>query len=212
MNYLGRFVIVGAGSLEPGDLLFERTENDFICAADAGYAYLKEAGIRPDLVVGDFDSSDEPQGDFEIIRLPVVKDDTDIVYCVREGFRRGFLHFLILGALGGERLSHTVANLQLLSMIRKKGGDAVLRFGNITAFVLGRTERVHFDASLKGSLSLFSLSESAVVTLENLFYVLEEGELTRTFPLGVSNHFTGKPAAVDVHRGEVLVILEKEDE
>ena len=29
---------------------------DFIIACDRGYAYAKEAGIRPDLLVGDFDS------------------------------------------------------------------------------------------------------------------------------------------------------------
>ena len=230
------FIIVGAGSLAGSDLPLEKKPGDFVCAADAGYLALSEAGIRPDLVVGDFDSMPErvlsegigtdPKSvsgscknpgagaEFsaplpEIIRLPVEKDDTDTVFCVREGFRRGYQDFLILGALGGSRLSHSIANLQLLSMIRDLGGTAVIRYGKTEVFLLGEGEEKSFPESASGSLSVFSLSEESVITLSGLYYPLDRGTLTRRFPLGVSNHFTGSPAKVTVHSGELLVITEK---
>ena len=203
------FVIVGAGSLASGDLLFEKRPGDIVAAADAGYLYLKEQGIRPDLIIGDFDSSEEPDTDIEIIELPVEKDDTDIVYCVREGFRRGYNNFLILGALGGERISHTMANIQLLSMIYARGGRAELRYGNQALFVLGEGEKIAFDKNLQGHFSVFSLTEKSLITLKNLYYPLEKGEIIRSFPLGVSNHFTGKKAEVILHKGEILIIIEE---
>ena len=146
----------------------------------------------------------------EIIRLPVEKDDTDIAFCIKEGFLRGYSDFVIYGALGGSRLSHTVANLQLLAMVKERGGTASLMYGGTRAFVLSEGEEAHFPTGTSGTLSAFSLSEEAAVTLTGLFYPLENGILTRKFPLGVSNHFTGKEARVLVHRGEVLIITEKE--
>ncbi len=227
----GTFIIVGAGSVACSDFQFEKKPGDFLCAADAGFLALKEAGIMPDLVVGDFDSMAEnvlfeeyrgcsdfavpasaPKGQklpFEIIRLPVEKDDTDTVFCVREGFRRGYTDFLLLGVLGGSRLSHTIANLQLLSMVRDLGGSARIRCGGTEAFLLGSGEEKSFPEGYTGSLSIFALSEDAELTLSGLYYPLSRGTITRRFPLGVSNHFTGDAAGITVHRGEVLVILEK---
>ena len=209
---LKRFVIVGAGSLGTEDLKKYIQPEDFICAADAGYLYLKEAGIRPDLLVGDFDSAAKPEdetGFQEMIVLPVVKDDTDIVFCVKEGFKRDFKDFLILGGLGGDRLSHTMANIQLLSMISAMGGRGELKFKNISAFLIREKETKAFSDTMRGSISLFSLSETAQVSIEGLYYTLDHGSLTRDFPLGVSNEFIGREAFVTVHTGEVLCITEE---
>ena len=228
MKKPSQMIIIGAGSLSPADLQFQRNPGDCVAAADAGYLALKAAGITPDLVVGDFDSmpeiKNEPEISFEIIRLPVEKDDTDIVFCIREGLKRGFRDFLILGALGGSRLSHTVANLQLLAMVRDHGASAVLKCGTTEAFLLGEGESRSFPegfgrpespdhAPLPGNsdyaaVSVFSLSEESEVSLSGLFYPLDHGVLSRRFPLGISNHFTDAPAKIQVHRGEVLVITE----
>ncbi len=205
-----RFVIVGAGSLAPGDLAAIRDAGDFICAADAGYQALISAGIEPDLLIGDFDSMDAPDASCETIRLPVVKDDTDTVYAVREGFRRGFDRFVLYGALGGSRVSHTFANVQLLSMIAEMGGSGELVQGRTRVFLLRQGEVRTFPPGTKGILSVFSLTESAEVSLSGLFYPLDHGTLNRNFPLGVSNHFTGDPSEIAVHRGEVLAVTEEE--
>ena len=40
---------------------------------------------------------------------------------------------------------------------------------------------------------------------------LENGTLTAGFPLGVSNHFTGKAARVSVEKGSLLVLWDKKN-
>ena len=57
---------------------------DFIIACDRGYVYARNAGIRPDLLVGDFDSyRGALPADVPVLDLPVEKDDTDTMAAVR---------------------------------------------------------------------------------------------------------------------------------
>ena len=198
--------IIGAGGVEEGDLAFEISGTDLVIAADAGYIPLFAAGIVPDVIVGDFDSAAKPDFGGEIITLPVVKDDTDVGFAVKEGFRRGYDSFVILGGLGGERVSHSLANIQLLSFVRSRGGNAVLKRGGTRVFIIDG--RFDFGADARGSLSLFALSESAEVSISGTKYDAESVCLTRSFPLGVSNAFTGAPGRVSVLDGEVLAVVE----
>ncbi len=202
-----RCVIVGAGSLYDGDLPFEQQENDLIIAADGGLLPLLQAGITPHLLIGDFDSMEKPNLPIETITLPIEKDDTDMVFGIKEGFRRGYTEFLIYGGLGGNRLSHTLANIQLLSLVHDMGGHATL-VGGKTQILLLEKEIKTFPKEQKGTLSVFAYSPTATVSLNNVYYPLEQGTLKNTFPLGVSNHFIGKPAQITVHDGQALVIIE----
>ena len=49
------------------------------------------------------------------------------------------------------------------------------------------------------------------VTLEGLYYPLENGILTPGFPLGVSNHFTEKEARITVENGSLLVLWDRKN-
>lgn len=59
-----------------------------VIACDRGYEYAARCGIKPDLLLGDFDSYTGalPAG-VEVLRLPVEKDDTDTMSAVRRFFR-----------------------------------------------------------------------------------------------------------------------------
>ena len=76
---------------------------DFLIAADKGYEALEAYGAPPDLVVGDFDSLGRRPNHPNVIQLPVMKDDTDMVYALREGLERGYRRFVLLGGVGGHR-------------------------------------------------------------------------------------------------------------
>jgi len=206
----GCFIIVGAGDIAKEDLPVKLFPGDLLCAADAGYRHLTAAGQQPDLLIGDFDSMEEPASELPPrIVLPTVKDDTDTGYAVREGFRMGYRRFRIYGGIGGARLSHTVANIQLLSWIRENGGEAELVSGGTRLFIRSAGQSEHFDERTEGTVSVFSLSESSEISIRGLFYPLDHGELLRTWPLGVSNHFKGDPGEITVHTGEILIILEE---
>ncbi len=203
--------IVGAGSLFAGDLPFAKQECDLLIAADGGYEYLAKAGMTPDLLIGDFDSMEKPGVSCETITLPVEKDDTDMVFAVKEGFRRGYTHFVIFGGLGGGRLSHTIANIQLLEFIACQGGTATLKGGAASLFLL-RDGQTHTFTGMQGTeFSLFSISPNATVTQQGVKYPLTEATLERSFPLGVSNRVLEPTATVTVHSGTVLTVTEGEE-
>ena len=65
-------------------------ENAYVIAADSGYRHCLRYGVRPDLILGDFDSyEDRLPDDCEIFRAPREKDDTDLMLAVKTGFEKG---------------------------------------------------------------------------------------------------------------------------
>lgn len=73
-----RCVIVAAGSIDNTSAIKAYADSaDFVIAADAGYVYCRDAGIEPDLFVGDYDSSKKPKTQNELIALNPIKDATD---------------------------------------------------------------------------------------------------------------------------------------
>ena len=178
---------------------------DFVIAADKGYEALEAYGVPPDLVVGDFDSLGHRPSHPNVVQLPSVKDDTDMVYALREGLERGFRRFVLLGGVGG-RLEHTLANLQALAWLTAQGARGVLAGEGTVATVL-RDERMTFPAGLTGFWSAFCLSGKAEgVTLRNLKYELTDYTISADFPLGVSNEFLEEPAQVSVRKGALLAL------
>lgn len=117
----GRCVVVGgADILCPDRVRAQLRSDDYVIYCDSGLEHMDVLGAPPDLIVGDFDSFADPHLDAETITLPVAKDDTDTVFAVREGMRRGFTDFLLAGAIGG-RLDHTLVNVYLLNTLADHG-------------------------------------------------------------------------------------------
>ena len=199
--------IIGAGDIT--DPHITATEEDLIICADGGYNHKSILGRECDLVVGDFDSlGSVPDTDKKIV-APTEKDETDMMLAVMSGLDRGYDNFVILGALGGERSDHSVANIQLLHYIVSRGAEGTILHGNevFTAFSKGT---LTLGADLKGYISVFSLTdESRGVTLRNLKYTLEDATMHSYMPVGVSNEFIGKEAAIEVKEGALLVVYKK---
>ena len=61
---------------------------DFVIAADAGYRICLKEGLRPDLLLGDFDSMEPPTDAVRVRRLPVEKDDTDTLAALKAGLEQ----------------------------------------------------------------------------------------------------------------------------
>ncbi len=178
---------------------------DFLIAADKGYEALDAYAVPPDLVVGDFDSLGHKPKHPNVVQLPAMKDDTDMIYALREGLNRGYRRFVLLGGVGG-RLEHTVANLQALSWLTTQGARGILAGEGTVATAL-HNETMTLPQGLSGFLSVFSLSGKAQgVTLEGLKFPLTDHTLTADFPLGVSNEFLDVPARITVAQGTLLAL------
>lgn len=202
----GVCLIAAAGDFSPS-LLPRARKSDCWIAADAGYRKLLKAGIKADLFVGDGDSSDRIPDDTERVVLPVIKDDTDTVAAVRIGLQRGYRTFCLFGALGGDRPSHSVANIQTLLMIRRNSGRPLIADERCLMTVLTPEEG---DVSLPDGIAFFSLFATCgpvTLSVRNAKYSGEGICLTPDFPLGVSNE--RRPGStVRVTEGTALLVCE----
>ena len=183
--------------------------DDYLLAADGGLCHFEKLNLTPHGIIGDFDSLGYVPAGAQV--FPVEKDDTDAMLAARKGLELGYREFLFYGALDGPRLDHTLANFQTLQFLADHGATAYL-VGNDYIVTVIREETVEFPAEAAGVLSLFCLGPDAEgVTLENLHYPLQDGRLTSGFPLGVSNHFTGKCARVTVQKGSLLALWDRKN-
>jgi thiamine pyrophosphokinase len=204
---MGKCLIFCAAEFE--GLVLPVEDGDYLLAADGGLRHLEKLNLTPHGILGDFDSLGYVPAGAQV--FPVEKDDTDAMLAARKGLQLGYKEFLFYGALDGPRLDHTVANFQTLQFLADRGARGYL-IGNDWIVTVIRNETLLFPAEAEGTVSLFCLGADAEgITLENLYYPLENGTLTSGFPLGVSNHFTGKAARITVGKGNVLAMWERKN-
>ncbi len=204
---MGSCVIFCAGGFEKLARPIEK--DDFLLAADGGLVHMERLGLKPDGILGDFDSLGYVPENARV--FPVEKDDTDSMLAVRQGLAMGFREFLLYGSLDGPRLDHTVANFQTLQFLADRGAQGWLIGNHYIATVI-RNRALRFGPKMQGIVSVFCLGADARgVTIRGLQYPLENGTLTAGFPLGVSNHFLGQEAAVSVTDGSLLVLYDRDN-
>src|SRR5260370_40285229 len=115
-------IIFAGGTVQQGSAL-EKTlaEGELVIAADSGARTALALGDVPAFVVGDLDSLDvETREELErlgcqIVPAPVEKDETDTELAIEVALNKGASRITVLGALGGERFEHTIANILLLA-------------------------------------------------------------------------------------------------
>lgn len=199
-----------AGSPEAKCSEIELDKDRYVICADGGYAIAKKLGIKPDVIIGDFDTyTREIQENCEIIKHPAEKDDTDTMLAAKLAINRGYNHITILGALGG-RFDHTIANIQTLRYILKhEAYGEIVGNGNI---VLMQGAGIKVYNRMKGYyFSVFSYTEECTgVSLTGFKYPLKNGIIKNSFPIGVSNMITGKSGIVSLESGILLIIFSKD--
>ena len=182
---------------------------DFVLAADGGLSHVQKLQIQPNEILGDFDSLGYTPNDARV--FPVEKDDTDAMLAVRRGLSLGYKEFILYGALDGPRLDHTIANFQTLQFLCDNGAYGYLVGRDYMVTVL-KNGAIRFPAGCTGTISVFCQGADAEgVTIDGLYYPLENGKLTSGFPLGVSNHFTGLDATIEVKNGSLLILWDRKN-
>lgn len=200
--------VFGAGERSACDISL--SPEDLVIAADGGFDYLEDLGLRADYVLGDFDSVLSYELPSDCIRYPKEKDDTDMMLAVKLGLEKGYTEFVIYGGLGG-RLDHTLANIQVLTYLSRHGAEGTLYTSSYALRVVS-DGTISFGKDLPentpGNLcSVFSLSDTcSSVTIRGLQYETDNITLTNAFPLGISNEFTGKKAYIHVEKGTIAVL------
>jgi thiamine pyrophosphokinase len=202
--------LIVLGGDAPGKALLESCarQADLTIAADRGLEAFVEAGLVPDLLLGDMDSVsgktlESMMAQTQVERLPCEKDDTDGVHALDTAIARGADRITILGALGG-RMDHAMANLMLLVRAHRRGAAAEILDEQV------RIARVCGEAVLSGAkgdtVSLLPAGDVSGVTLEGFYYHASEPlQFDFTYPLGVSNVVTEDFARVRAESGDLLL-------
>lgn len=208
-------LIFCAGAPDPDLSVLAHTPYQQLIGVDAGADRLAQAGFMPDCAVGDFDSAPPPTC-AEILRLPAEKDDTDLEAALMHILPRyqaaELKRILILGALGGGRLDHLLANvwlahqarfapyLPLLHFIERHNS---LRFLNSGSHCI-RRERNHSYLSFIGLTPLRGLS------LAGVKYPLHQADYSHPTAL-ISNEFTGGGAMHCTLQNGLLAVIQSCD-
>ena len=215
-NNMQTGILVGASPLGSEEAFLKKCLEKGNCisvAADGGLSFFARNGIAPDYWIGDLDSADE--GVFteaeeafsqsEFIRLPREKDDTDMRICMLKLKESGVKTVLIFGGLGGERTDHTIANIQLIHEFAEEGIRAILISEKEYFYVLTAGTSVTYPKDAKGTVSVFSLTETTEISIRDLYYEFE-GILDCKRAMGVSNEFCKKGGTLKVSKGAALIV------
>ena len=204
-----RCVIVGGADINNYEYINSCLHNDdFIVFCDSGLKHLDALQVSPGLIVGDFDSHDNPNLNVETIVLPCEKDDTDTVFAVKEALKRGFDDFLLIGVVGA-RLDHTLGNVSILLYL-----DALGKKGTIIDDYSEMEIVSNEPAYICDQYTFFSLLNisgiAKGITIENAKYLLDNAEITCEYQFGVSNEvLRGKVAKITVKEGKLLLIKDR---
>ena len=186
---------------------------ELVIAADGGALKASALGFPVDVVVGDFDSL--APADVELFRArgadvvihPAAKDESDTELAVREALARGATSILIVGAFGGARLEHTIANLLLLAMPELAGRDVRLADGASEVRLLDGDAPLTIEGQRGDFVSLFPLAPvTDGVTTSGLEFALADEALMQGPARGLSNVMTGERATVSARNGRLLVV------
>jgi thiamine pyrophosphokinase len=205
-------VVVASGQLEANDAGW-LDDADLVIAADGGAGSLDRLERRPDLLIGDLDSIDPAlvgrlaASGTPIDRRPADKEASDTELAVDAALAAGATEVVILGAMGGERLDHELANLLLLAdpALARHGVRAVR--GPTTVRGLHAGVRLELAGVVGDLVTLLPVGGAASgVTTDGLRWPLEAATLAMGRSRGLSNEIVSTPASVRVDAGALLVV------
>jgi thiamine pyrophosphokinase len=207
-----KVVVVAAGDLAAGDV-GELDDAELVIGADGGAASLLAAERPIHRLVGDLDSIDPALVDrlagsgTEIERHPTDKEASDTELAVRSALAAGAAEVVLLGAVGGNRLDHELANLLLLTDPSLAGIGVRAVHGPTVVRPLRAGERLELVGRVDDLVTLLPVGGDAHgVTTGGLRWALDAATLPLGGSRGLSNEVVAEGAWVASERGTLLVV------
>lgn len=184
-------LIIADGSPPSRELVQKHSDSELIIAADGGLHVIQEFGLKPDFLIGDFDSADKREvgslskSDTRIIQYAVEKNETDGMIALNVAFEQGAREIVMLGALG-KRTDHAFANIMLLKYASDHGASMTIEDEYCeVSLVTGQTV---IRGKTGQTVSVLPFGGSAVVSSdESLHYPMDRLYMGEGDPVGISN-------------------------
>lgn len=182
--------------------------DSYVIGVDKGALLCLNNNVKMDIAIGDFDSISKSELELlyketEVIKLNPIKDETDtseaLEYC------NGYDDITILGGIMGDRIEHFYANLLLLEKNNK------IKIKDNNSLIFTTSNDINLKKDVYKYISIFSLEDSTILSLEGFKYNLDSYHMKRLDPLGVSNEVIEAEAKIKIASGRVLIILSKDD-
>ena len=214
-----RIVIVSGGSIQDefAKEWIEQYQPEFMIVADSGMEFMRRVGLKPDMIIGDFDSvASETLAYFKeqtgIIfkELNPMKDDTDTEFAIRQAIGLGAKEITALGATG-TRLDHVLGNVALLGIGLQEQVDIQLVDAHNRIRMIDKAISLMKAEQFGNFVSLLPYSgEVKGVTLKGFKYPLENFTMGSFSSLGISNEIVEEKAEILFEEG-ILLIIESRD-
>lgn len=184
---------------------------DYIICSDGGANHAYNMNILPDYIIGDLDSTSKDIIDYyksknvEFKKFPIKKNETDTELSIKLSEKLMAKQIDLIGALGG-RIDHTIANINLLYYIRKRGIKPRIITDKEEVYIV-IDEEVSIDGKEGDIVSILPIRNDAKgITLKNLEYPLENQDIEFSTPLGISNVMTDSSCNIKVNEGSIIII------
>ena len=182
---------------------YDFDKNAYYIACDGGYEFLKDNGITPDYVLGDFDSLSFVPDGAEVFPTDKNYTDGELGLIKALELKADFIEFI---NVGGKRDDQFFANVGLLEKAESNGVrcKAVTNAGDIYFC----NDEIELSVDEGSVISVCPLENSVLLKSSGLKYEFCDYSVKRGDTLGISNLSNDKRIYVKV-RGAVLVFVNK---
>ena len=210
-------LIVSGGNVEKDSFneIYLNNKFDYIIASDRGLEILDKLNIRPDYIIGDFDSIDKKvlnkyiNLDVIIKELNPEKDYTDTHMAIKLAIELESTYITILGAIG-TRLDHTISNINILKEALDKNIECKIIDNKNEIQLINKKTILKKDNNYK-YISLIPLTTKVEgITLKGFKYQLSNAVLEIGHSIGVSNEQIDEMAEIDFKKG-ILILIKSKD-
>ncbi|TYQ15619.1 UNVERIFIED_CONTAM: thiamine pyrophosphokinase [Acetivibrio alkalicellulosi] len=208
-------IIVASGLMHNYSYYKKYFDHDrMVICADGGALHLKKMGIKPDILLGDFDSISKNDLNFfkdmnvEILSYPKEKDMTDTHLAVKIAVERGCRELYLLGCTGS-RLDHSLSNIFLLKQMIDIGIKGTIVNENNEVSLICDSIEVKKEDGFKITVLPMTDKVEGIKT-SGLYYELNDFTINMGDSIGVSNEFVADGAQISIKSGLLLVIKSKD--
>ena len=195
-------LIIADGSPPSGELIQKHGDANLLIAADGGIEAIQKQGLKPDFLIGDFDSANSQtvqsyeRTGTKIVRFAAEKNETDGMIALEIALKQGADTIVMLGALG-KRTDHALANIMLLKFAAENGADMIIEdeycevsLASGEAEINGRTGQ---------TVSILPFMGDAIVSADDSFhYPMRRLKMAGDDPVGISNILKKPRAKVSI--------------